>query len=95
MTISMLFFERYKQLDLLLTKIKCQCSCSRIVFLGHVIDADGVSPDPRKKTEAIQKMKSPTTITELRRFMGMINQLNKFSPHIAQPLQDLLKSDTS
>ena len=43
-------------------------------------------------------MKLPTTVTELPRFMGMINQLNKFSPHIAeisQPLQDLLKSDTS
>jgi len=27
--------------------------------------------------EAIQKMNPPTTITELRRFMGMINQLKK------------------
>ena len=43
-------------------------------------------------------MKSPTTVTELRRFMGMINQLNKFSPKIAeigQPLRELLKSNTA
>ena len=67
----------------------------RIVFLGLVIDAKGVSLDPRK-TKAIQKMKSPTTVTELRRFMGMINQL-KLSPHIAeisQSLRELLKSNS-
>ena len=34
-------------------------------------------------------MKPLTTVTELRRFMGMINQLKKFSPHIAQLSQPL------
>ena len=66
-----------------LNRDKCQFLCSRIVFLGHVINANGISPDPRK-AEAIQKMKSPTTVTELQRFMGMINQLNKFSPKITE-----------
>ena len=64
------------------------------MFLGHVIDA---SPDPAK-TEAIKRMRPPTNITELRRLMGMINQLNKFSPHVAQlsqPLRQLLKSNTA
>ena len=78
-----------------LNKEKCQFACTRIVFLGHVIDANGISPDPNKM-EAIQKMKSPTNIRELRRLMGMINQLNKFSPHIAhlsQPLRELLKGN--
>ena len=96
MTASTQSLKRSKQPGLTLNKGKCHFSCSRIVFLGHVIDANGVSLDPRK-TEAIQKMKSPTTVTELRRFMGMINQLNKFSPHIAemsQPLRELLKSNS-
>ena len=66
-----------------LNKEKCQFSCPRITFLGHIIDVDGISPDP-SKTESIRKMKAPTTVTELRRFMGMINQHNKFSPLIAQ-----------
>ena len=77
-----------------LNKEKCH---PRITFLGHIIDVDGISPDP-SKTESIRKMKAPTTVTELRRFMGMINQLNKFSPHIAhlsQPLRELLKADTT
>ena len=59
-----------------------------------MIDANGILPDPAK-TEAIQKMKPSTNVLELRRLMGMINQLNKFSPHVAhlsQPLRELLKS---
>ena len=56
-----------------------------------------ISPVPGK-TESIRKMKAPITVTELWRFMGMINQLNKCSPHIAhlsQPLRELLKADTT
>ena len=86
--------QKIQAAGLTLNKEKC---CSQIVFLGHVIDANGVSPDPRK-TDAIRKMKSPTTVTELRRLMGMVNQLNKFSPLIAeisQPLRELLKSNTT
>lgn len=71
-----------------LNKEKCQFACTRIVFLDHVIDANGISPDP-SKTEVIQKMKSPTNVRELWRLMGMINQLNKFSPHIANLSQPL------
>ena len=80
-----------------LNKEKCQFSRPRITFLGHIIDIDGISPDP-SKTESIRKMKAPTTVTELRRFMGMINQLNKLSPHIAQLsqlLRELLKANTT
>jgi len=82
---------------LTLNRDKCQFSCCRIVFLGHVIDANSITPDP-EKTEAIRKLKPPTTVIELRRFIGMINQLNNFSPHIArlsQPLRELLKSNAT
>ena len=49
-------------------------------------------PDP-EKVRAIQQMKTPATVSELRRFLGMINQQSKFSPHLAdqtKPLSDLL-----
>lgn len=71
---------------------KCHFHQSRIKFLGHIVDSNGIAPDPAK-TEAIQKMPPPINITELRRFFGMINHLNKFSPNIAelsQPLRELL-----
>ena len=56
--------QKIKAAGLTLNKDKCQFSHSQIVFLGHVIDVNGVSPDPRK-TDAIRKMKSPPTVTEL------------------------------
>ena len=75
-----------------LNKDKCLFGQEKITFLGHVIDKTGISPDP-DKVSAILKMKPPTSITELRRFMGMVNQLGKFSSRLAtisQPLRTLL-----
>ena len=43
-------------------------------------------------------MKKPNSLSELRRFMGMANQLSKFSPHIAEvskPLRELLSMKKS
>jgi len=40
-------------------------------------------------------MTPPSSVTELSRFMGMVNQMTKFSPNIAQifkPLRELLSS---
>ena len=74
--------ERIKTAGITLNAEKCQFSQQRITFLGRVIDHNGISPDP-KKTTAILAMKPPTSITELRRFMGMVNQMTKFSPNIA------------
>ena len=76
---------------------KCSFSVDKLKFLGHVISRDGVSADP-DKTKAILQMKPPTNITELRRFMGMVNQLGKFSPnvaHISQPLRELLSTKSA
>ena len=36
------------------------------------------------KTEAITNFKQPDNITELRRFIGMAQQIGKFSPKLAQ-----------
>ena len=66
---------------------------SQVQFLGHVIDQTGIRADPAK-TAAIQNIEPPKTIPELRRFLGMVNQLGKFSPNLAnitQPLRELLK----
>ena len=89
--------ERIKAAGITLNGEKCKFSQPRITFLGHVIDKQGISPDPRK-TAAISAMKPPSSITELRRFMGMVNQMSKFSPNIAQiskPLRDLLSTKNS
>ena len=57
---------------------KCEFRKEQLKFLGHLVDGEGIRADPNK-TSAIMEMKPPTDISELRRFMGMVNQLGKFS----------------
>ena len=80
-----------------LNKEKCSFGLERLKFLRHIIDKDGISADP-EKVAAITQMKQPANVPELRRFMGMTNQLGKFSPRIAeltQPLRELLSKKNS
>ncbi len=86
--------QKIQAAGITLNKEKCQFSKNRLTFLGHVIDKEGISADPQK-TCAIVAMEKPKSRTELRRFMGMANQLGKFTPRIAeisQPLRELLST---
>ena len=73
---------------------KCQFSTDTVKFLGHVIDGAGIHPDP-DKLHAIQQMKAPSNVAELRRFLGMVTYLGKFASnlsHKVKPLRDLLSA---
>ena len=75
---------------------KCEFSKISIKFLEHIIDAKGIHID-LDMVKAIRKFLAPTNITELQRFMGMVNQLVKFIPSLADsnaPLHHLLCKDT-
>jgi transposase InsO family protein len=84
--------ERVQSAGVTLNAEKCELSKPSLKFLGHVIDKDGVRADP-EKTAAICRMTAPQSVSDLRRFMGMVNQMGKFSPNIAEiskPLRELL-----
>ena len=75
---------------------KCEFSRVSVKFLGHVIDANGIYADPNK-IKAIKDFPAPMNVTELQRFMGMVNQLAKFIPNLAEvnaPLRELLRKNT-
>ena len=74
---------------------KCVFSTDKVKFLGHIISAQGIEIDP-KKTEAISNFPAPKGISELRRFLGMVNHVAKFVQNLAEitkPLRDLLKKE--
>ena len=79
--------QRIEQAGVTLNSDKCLFSRSKVKFLGHIVDKEGVKADPCK-TAAIVDMSPPTNITELRRFLGMVNQLAKFTPNLAELSQN-------
>ena len=67
-----------------------------LTFVGHKVTGAGFQANDNK-VKAIRDMPPPRNITELRRFLGMFNQLGKFSsqlPEKTSALNILLKKST-
>ena len=84
--------SRLEKPGLTLNKATCEFSKAEVKFLGHVLSQDGVRTDP-DKVIVIVNMVEPTTVKKLLRFLGMVNQMRKFTHNLAEitkPLRDLL-----
>ena len=57
---------------------KCEFSVNQLNWLGYDINESGYSP----KIEAIQSLKTPRTLKQLRSFMGTLNYLQRFIPDL-------------
>jgi hypothetical protein len=76
---------------------KLQLKVPKVNYVGHILSADGISPDP-EKVSAVINMQPPKDAHDLRRFIGMANYLSKFVPNfssVTQPLRQLLKDDVT
>ena len=84
--------QRIHSAGVTLNRTKCKFKQKQLKFLGHLIEENGIRAD-QDKVSAIVEMKLPTNIFDLRRFMGITNQLGKYSQNLAeltQPLRQLL-----
>ena len=73
---------------------KCEFSKREVKFAGYVLNEEGIKSDP-EKTESIQDMDTRQNVSDVRRFLGMVNQLGKFVPHLAEKnksIRDLLST---
>ncbi|UOH85548.1 hypothetical protein LQV05_002376 [Cryptococcus neoformans] len=61
---------------------KSQFFVDSVTFLGHVISPNHIGPDP-KKVEALRAWPSPSSVKDLRSFLGLLQYLRKFIPQIA------------
>ena len=86
-----LVFDRLEEVGLKLKASKCQFARKEVDYLGHVITPDGLKPNA-KLVEAVQNYPRPTSLQDLRRFLGLTSYYRKFIAgfsKVAQPLHHL------
>nr|XP_049466943.1 uncharacterized protein K02A2.6-like [Anopheles coluzzii] len=90
------FLQRLKEYGFHVKLEKCHFYQTEIVYLGHVVDRNGIRPDP-EKLKTIASIPAPTNISELRSFLGAVNFYGRFVRNMHElrhPLDQLLRKDT-
>ena len=82
-----LVLQRLSNLGMTLNSEKCMFAQSS-EFFRHVIYSQGITPDPNK-VSAIVWFATLANVSDIRRFLGMVNQLSKFPPNLAEITQPM------
>ena len=88
-------FECLREAGFKMRAEKCDFMRTETKYLGRVVSAEGIKPDPEAVTK-IQEWMSPRNKEELQSFLGFANYYRDFVPfHAAkvQPMQELLKKN--
>ena len=70
-------FLRLRKANLKLKAKKCLLFQKKILYLGHIVSEDGVSTDP-SKIKAVKEWPTPTSVTEVRSFLGLCAYYRRF-----------------
>ncbi|RWR98464.1 hypothetical protein B4U79_04942, partial [Dinothrombium tinctorium] len=82
--------ERAKKESVVFNPNKIQLRVSKVKYLGHILSVNGIAADPQK-VKAIEEYEKPEKTTSLKRFLGMIQYLSRFIPHLAHKTHHLRK----
>jgi hypothetical protein len=84
-------FKRCLKTGLKLNAEKCCFGLNEIDYLGYIVTPTGIKPNPQK-IKTIQALERPTTVTEVRRLIGMVQYYRDLWPkrsHILQPFTEV------
>ncbi|GBG92903.1 hypothetical protein CBR_g57661 [Chara braunii] len=87
--------EKLREANFKINAKKCEWAKTQVLYLGHILDGDGIKPED-SKIVTIRDWPTPHTLTELRSFLGLANYYRKFVRNfstIAAPLLRLLKKE--
>lgn len=85
--------DRLAEVGLKISFDKCQFCLPKVKYLGHIVSANGVSPDP-DKIEAVTSWPQPTHLKALQSFWGFCGYYRRFIANyaaIVRPLSELAK----
>ena len=85
-------FKRLHEHNLKLKGSKCEFFKGQVSYLGHIVSEEGIQTDP-EKIEVVRSWPVPTTVKEVRQFLGFTGYYKRFIKgyaSIARPLNDLL-----
>ena len=88
-------FLRLRTANLRLNVEKCNFAQPRLVFLGFVVSQKGIETDPQK-IEKMLKFPNPSTVAEVRSFLGLLSFYRHFIKDFsktAQPLTQLTRKN--
>ena len=75
-------FKRLLEAGLRLQPEKCSFLSTEVAYLGHVISAAGVRPNP-KKIEAVKSFRVPKNPKNIKEFLGLVRYYRRFIPNLA------------
>lgn len=84
--------QRAREVGLKLNKDKFKLRQTEVKYMGSILTAEGLRPDP-EKVSAITNMKRPENVKAVQRFIGLATYLSRFLPHLSEtcePLRRLL-----
>ena len=88
-------FDRMRQFNMKFNLTKCVFGATDVTYLGYKISSQGVSP-ANDKVQAIKAFQAPTTMKEVRAFIGFCNYFRRMIPNfsrMAQPLIAMTRKD--
>ena len=87
--------ERCRTVGIRLNRDKMKLHQTGVTFLGHLVTAEGLKPDP-EKVRAIDDMTRPTDVEGVQRINGFVNYLAKFLPKLSdvtEPIRQLTRKN--